>query len=72
METFTIYGDQIECIADFYDQINTLFMQGETWKIAQSLDALHDLLSGGIGAVPPTNAFELQWLHSAISRIDWV
>src|SRR5690606_21255262 len=66
--SFTINGDLINGIGDFYDQINLLFMQGEDWKIGQSLDALNDLFHGGFGAHRSMDKFDLIWTNVAKSK----
>ena len=48
-------GTVITDIASLYDELNPGFMQSEDWQLGQSLDALDDLLYGGIGdAVGPS------------------
>lgn len=44
-----LHGTAITDIASFYDELNQVFMQGEDWQLGESLDALDDLLYGGIG-----------------------
>lgn len=58
---FTINGDQINDIGDFYAEINRLFMKDEDWEIGQSLDALDDLFYGGFGAHKSMEKFNLIW-----------
>jgi len=44
-----INGKNITDIGSFYEEVNSLFMQGENWNIGESLDAFDDLLYGGFG-----------------------
>lgn len=46
-----IDGAAVGSIAAFYAQLNEKLMRGEDWEIGPSLDALNDLLYGGIGAL---------------------
>lgn len=66
----TIQGSSIQGIASFYKEINRLFMADEEWQIAESLDALDDLLYGGFGAAKGATALELIWLDMEISRLS--
>jgi RNAse (barnase) inhibitor barstar len=49
MTTLQLEGRYINGIADFYDQINRVFMCGESWNLGCSLDALNDVLGGEYG-----------------------
>jgi RNAse (barnase) inhibitor barstar len=49
MTTLQLEGRYINGIADFYDQINRIFMRGESWNLGCSLDALNDVLGGEYG-----------------------
>lgn len=65
--TFIIKGKTIDSIADFYSEINRLFMQNESWQLAQSLDAFDDMLYGSYGAIQNFDTVILVWenhLHS--------
>ncbi|WP_035360804.1 ribonuclease inhibitor [Dyadobacter alkalitolerans] len=66
----TIQGSSIHGIASFYREINRLFMADEEWQIAESLDALDDLLYGGFGAAKGATALEITWLDMEISRLS--
>ncbi len=50
-EPFTLDGSRIDGIASFYDEVNRVLMTGEDWTLGPSLDALDDLLYGGIGSL---------------------
>lgn len=66
--SFTINGDLINGIGDFYAEINRLFMQDEDWNIGQSLDALNDLFYGGFGAHKSMEKFNLIWSNVSKSK----
>ncbi|WP_199700405.1 ribonuclease inhibitor [Galactobacter valiniphilus] len=46
-----IDGAAVDSIAAFYAELNQQLMRGEDWELGPSLDALNDLLYGGIGAL---------------------
>jgi|SRR5690554_3357616 len=66
--SFTINGDHIDSIGDFYKEINRLFMKGEDWEIGQSLDALDDLFYGGFGTHKSLKKFNLVWTNISKSK----
>ncbi|GAB3280610.1 hypothetical protein GCM10027347_55850 [Larkinella harenae] len=63
-----IDGSAINDIASFYEEINRVFMGSESWRIGHSLDAFHDLLFGGYGALQGAQSVELHWHHMDHSR----
>jgi RNAse (barnase) inhibitor barstar len=63
-----IDGNSINDIASFYEEINRVFMVGESWMIGQSLDAFNDLLFGSYGALQGAQSVDLIWHHIAHSR----
>ncbi len=65
---FVIDGHRIQDIASFYDEINRVFMQGEDWKIGNSLDAFNDLLYGGFGALKDVDKPHLIWVAAEKSK----
>jgi len=67
--TLTIDGNNIQDIASFYDEVNRVFMAGESWTLGASLDALDDLLYGGYGVARGCDAITLVWLHMDRSRV---
>jgi RNAse (barnase) inhibitor barstar len=67
--TLTIDGRNIHDITSFYDEINRVFMAGESWTLGASLDALDDLFHGGYGAARGCDAITLIWLHLERSRV---
>lgn len=56
-----IEGNAINDITSFYEEINRVFMVGESWRIGHSLDAFNDLLYGGYGALQGAQSVELLW-----------
>ena len=68
MKTLTIEGNRIMDIPSFYEEINRVFMQQESWKLSESLDALNDLLYGGFGAMAHEAEVKLIWNHADISK----
>ncbi|RWR03821.1 ribonuclease inhibitor [[Pantoea] beijingensis] len=65
----TIEGDSITDIPSFYAQINAIFMQGEDWVLANSLDALDDLFYGGYGTLKGEKCVTLIWKNIETSRV---
>ena len=63
-----IEGNTINDITSFYEEINRVFMVGESWLIGQSLDAFNDLLFGGYGALQGAESAKLVWHHMDHSR----
>ncbi len=47
--TFVLEGRRINGIPSFYGELNRVLMPNEEWMLGESLDALDDLLYGGIG-----------------------
>ena len=68
MSTFTIRGEVVRSIPSFYDELNRLFMAGEDWTLGPSLDALNDLLYGGVGALQGDDEIRVVWSDHALSR----
>jgi RNAse (barnase) inhibitor barstar len=68
MTTFTIDGGAIRDIPSLYDELNRVFMEGEDWRLGESLDALNDLLYGGFGALLDADDVVVRWTDSAASR----
>jgi hypothetical protein len=63
-----IDGAAVDSIAAFYAQLNEQLMRGEDWELGPSLDALNDLLYGGIGAL--AGAARQRWViteHAAMA-----
>lgn len=63
-----IDGNSINDIPSFYEEINRVFMVGESWVIANSLDAFDDVLYGGYGLLQGTQSAELIWHYIDHSR----
>ncbi len=62
--TYSIDGAAFEDLEGFYDEIETKLLGGE--PSGQSLDALDEILAGGVGLLP--KEFRLIWEHSDLSR----
>ena len=65
---FEIDGSTITDIASFYAQINRLLMAGESWELAESLDALNDVLYGGYGAIEGRQPVRIVWKDMTATR----
>lgn len=48
---FVVDGTRVHGIPSFYEELSRVLMPNEAWALGPSLDALDDLLSGGIGAL---------------------
>lgn len=48
---FRLDGSRVTDLASFYAEVNRVLMVGEGWQLGQSLDALNDLLYGGLGVL---------------------
>jgi RNAse (barnase) inhibitor barstar len=62
--TFRIDGAAFSDLAGFYDEIERALLGGAPW--GRSLDALDDVLRGGVAGVP--REFRLVWEHADLSR----
>lgn len=67
-KTLEIGGQSIVDIPTFYAEINRVFMAAEGWTLAESLDALNDLLYGGYGAIDGREPVQLIWRDMDASR----
>jgi len=61
-------GSSMVDIPSFYAQINRLLMAGETWELAESLDALNDALYGGYGAIEGREPVRIVWKDMDATR----
>ncbi|MBO0952539.1 barstar family protein [Fibrella forsythiae] len=68
VKQIAIDGNRINDIASFYQEINRVFMVGESWMIGPSLDAFNDLLFGGYGALQGAQSVDLLWHNMDHSR----
>lgn len=66
--TLELAGRAIVDIPSFYAEINRVLMADETWALAESLDALNDLLYGGYGTIDGRAPVELVWRDMEASR----
>ena len=64
----TIDGSAVHDIASLYDELNRVFMTGESWRLGPSLDALDDMLYGGYGALLGRTAARVVWTDFETSR----
>lgn len=67
-KTYKIKGNEIHSISDFYQEINRLFMKNENWNLAESLDALDDLLYGAYGDLFGLDKITIRWENSEGSK----
>jgi RNAse (barnase) inhibitor barstar len=67
-EPIIITGKNIVDITSFYQEVNSVFMCGENWKIGESLDAFNDLLYGGFGMINSDGNFEIIWNDIELSK----
>jgi RNAse (barnase) inhibitor barstar len=67
-DDLTIDGAAVHDIPSFYDEINRVFMSGESWRLGESLDALDDLLYGGYGALHGRSGARVVWTDHEASR----
>jgi RNAse (barnase) inhibitor barstar len=65
--TLRLDGRRITDIASFYDEVNRVFMTGESWTLGPSLDALDDLLYGGYGALHGAGRVRVEWTEHDVS-----
>jgi RNAse (barnase) inhibitor barstar len=68
MKTLSIIGRNINDIETFYAEINRVFMAEEDWRLADSLDALNDLLYGAYGVIKGREPVRIVWHDIAASR----
>ena len=68
MATYVIEGSRVTDIPSFYAELDRLVMSEEDWTLGASLDALDDLLYGGIGALVGDDAVVFEWVDSEHSR----
>lgn len=64
----TLDGNAFDDIASFFDEINRVFMAGETWALGHSLDALDDMLYGAYGAIQGNEPVVLHWKNMERSK----
>lgn len=65
---FRIEGTAVVDIPSFYDELNRVFMAGESWTLGPSLDALDDMLYGGYGALHGLDGARIVWADHEASR----
>lgn len=57
----TIDGSQIVDKTSLYNEFNKKLMPNEDWTLAESLDALNDVLYGGFGEIKGDEPVKLTW-----------
>ena len=67
-KSLVLDGGNIHDIPSFYDEINRVFMADESWRLANSLDALNDMLYGAYGAAQGDAPITLTWKDAEKSR----
>lgn len=65
--TFAIDGSVIDDIASLYAEFDRVLMPNEPWRLGESLDALDDLLYGGIGELVGAEHVRIVWNDHAHS-----
>lgn len=65
---FTIDGSRIHDIPSFYAELSRVLMPDSNWQLGQNLDALDDLLSGGVGALSDGSPVRIVWTDHDASR----
>ena len=70
MHVYTIEGDAIESMDDFWREIGRA-INGPGGYFGRNFDALNDCLRGGFGT--PDEPFEIRWANSARSKeaLSW-
>lgn len=68
MAEYRIECARVDGIAALYDELDRVFMTGESWRLGASLDALDDLLYGGYGALAGDDAPRVVWVDHEVSR----
>ncbi|MDD5770182.1 MAG: barstar family protein [Candidatus Gracilibacteria bacterium] len=68
MKTFTINGNHLTSLDDFYLKIEDLFLQNSTLKFGKNLDALNDILYGGFGSFEENENIEIVWQNFEKSK----
>lgn len=68
--TIILDGHRIHDIPSFYQEVNRSFMHGEDWNLAESLDALDDMLYGAYGAIKGSDAVRIIWKNFQGNRKD--
>lgn len=61
-------GAAVVDVDSFYDEVNRVFMTGESWRLGPSLDALDDLLYGRYGALHGQEGVRVVWTEHERSR----
>lgn len=70
MKRIEINGQRFSNLTEFYDEIENNLTKGLDWKIGRNLDALNDVLRGGLGVHDYNEPIEIVWNHSGKSKTD--
>jgi len=66
--TIEIDGAAVHGIPSLYVELNRVFMPDEDWRLGESLDALDDLLYGGLGVRDGAEPVRVVWKHVDVAR----
>lgn len=69
MKVIVVDGSKIKDIKSFYEEINSVFMQNEDWKLGESLDAFNDMIYGGFGEINGKEEIRLIWKNFEKSKV---
>lgn len=61
---YLLDGERFDTLEEFYAEVGRVLIGGKPWD--ENLDALNDLLHGGLGLIP--DEFRLIWWHAERSR----
>jgi len=67
-KTLSINGQNFSDLNGFYTEMESVMTKNLEWKPIRNLHGLHDLLSGGFGALSYKEPFTLIWVNSEISQ----
>lgn len=68
MKTFTIDGNYLNNLDDFYDTIEEFFLQNSDLEFWRNLDALADIFSWWFGSFEIKEKIEIIWKNFEVSR----
>ena len=67
-KTISINGENFYDLDSFYAEMKNVMAKDLEWNPSRNLHGLHDLLSGGFGALSYKEPFTLIWVNSEISQ----
>ena len=68
--TIVVDGEHFSDLRGFYQEMDRLLQSGETENPTRSMDALNDLLRGGLNSPTVFEPLAIRWIHSEKSRRD--